>query len=66
MSWGLASSLLSLVIGPEGMVSSYGRGDSSWTLGSITSQKGWSGTGLKIKTGCCVEGHGLVGAIGNR
>ena len=61
------------------MVSSYGRGDSGWILGGITSQKGWSGTrtaqgdggvtdpgGVQGETGCCVEVYGLVGAISNR
>ena len=80
VSWELASSLVWLVMGLEGMASSCTRGDSGWTLGNTTSLKGWSGTGM----GCperwwshqpgsvqgmfrrCVEGHGLVGTIGDR
>ena len=34
------------VIGLEGMASSCTREDSGWTLGNITSLKGWSGTGM--------------------
>ena len=77
MSWGLASSLVQLVIGLEGMASSCAREDSGWTLGNTTSLEGWSGTGMGCPEravtepggvqrafGCCVEGHGLTRTIG--
>ena len=66
------------MIGLEGMASSCAREDSGWTLGNITSLKGWSGTGMGCAEsggvidpggaqrafGCCVEGHGLARTIG--
>jgi len=45
-SWGSASSLGWLVIGPEGMASSCTREGSGWMLGNTPSLKGWSGTGM--------------------
>ena len=61
------------------MASSCTRGDSHWTLGNNTSLKEWSGTGMgchggggvtdpggvQRMFGLCVEGHGLVRAIGD-
>ena len=66
------------VIGLEGKASSCAREDSGWTLGNTASLKGWSGSGMNCQRGggvtdpggvqgtfgCCVEGHGLAGTIG--
>ena len=66
------------MIGLEGMASSCAREDSGWTLGNTTSLKGgqaleWTAQrgggvtdpgGVQGTFGCCVEGHGLAGTIG--
>ena len=46
VSWRLASSLMWLVIGLEGMALSCAMGGSGWTLGNTTYLKQWSGTGM--------------------
>ena len=42
VSWGSASSLVSLVVGLERMASSYARGDSGWMLGNGLEWRWWS------------------------
>jgi len=57
------------------LASSCTRGGSGWVLGRTSSQQEWWGTaqgGGRVPGGahetfrCCVEGHGLVGSIGDR
>ena len=57
------------------MASSCAREGSGWTSGNTTSLKGWSWAaqrgggvtepgGVQRAFGCCTEGHGLAGTIG--